>query len=638
MLILGYAGHQRHGWKADSKRKLAARLRHSQRYPNVFHAITSFGEDVEDLPLNLFPLDGVGHDSAAGILENGSVIAAAAEERFNRFKHSTSAGGRILPPYEACRYCASAGNRTLADVEHVAFYCDFTDEVLAQRLAAIEPYLSERIKQRVIDGYRAVYDGTVRNEMIAKEVAELFADHKRSATIHFVPHHLAHAASAFYSSGYAESGVLTIDGFGERSSSIFALGTADGLEPKEETMLPGSLGVLYMMLTAYLGFKPLDGEYKVMGLASYGNPKTFAKEFESLLEQSADGSCQTTALLRDDFGAYVEDMLGPARAFGAEVTHREMDIAAALQTQLETAMFDRLSHLKQTYGIERICLAGGVALNVVMTGKVARSGMFKQVYVFPASGDDGASVGAAQYVYHQLMKHPPTGKAVPTMSLGPRYGEQRVLQALAASKDKIDYRRVDAIETAVADALVEGKVVGWFHGRMEFGPRALGNRSILADPRGADMRDVVNQRVKLREEFRPFAPAVLAERADEYFDMSGVNRANFMEFVVPARPLGREKTKAVVHYDGSARVQTVERHINEPFWKLIDAFGQKTEVPVVLNTSFNVRGEPIVCTPEDAIRCFLSTNIDLLALEGYMVSKRAGRVLAEDMAKPKIDD
>jgi carbamoyltransferase len=233
---------------------------------------------------------------------------------------------------------------------------------------------------------------------------------------------------------------------------------------------------------------------------------------------------------------------------------------------------------------------------------------------------------------------PPTGKAVPSMSLGPGYREESVVGALEANAHKVEFERVDAIEETVAQALVEGKVVGWFRGRMEFGPRALGNRSILADPRGAEMREVVNQRVKLREEFRPFAPAALVEKADDYFDMQGVVRSDFMEFVVPARPLGAEKTKAVVHSDGSARIQTVDRTDNEPFWKVIEAFGRRTGVPVVLNTSFNVRGEPIVCTPQDAIRCFLSTDIDLLALENYIVRKKAGRVLAEDMAQPAIDD
>jgi carbamoyltransferase len=264
--------------------------------------------------------------------------------------------------------------------------------------------------------------------------------------------------------------------------------------------------------------------------------------------------------------------------------------------------------------------------------------MFKQTYVFPASGDDGASVGAAQYVHHQVLGHRPGGAAVSSMSLGPAYAKDGVMRALEGYANKVDFRRVDRIEEAVADALAAGKIVGWFSGRMEFGPRALGNRSILADPRAGEMREVVNQRVKLREEFRPFAPAALAESADDYYDMRGVGRSDFMEFVVPATPLGRAKTKAVVHFDGSARIQTVDRATNEPFWKVIEAFGRRTGVPVVLNTSFNVRGEPIVCTPQDAIRCFLSTDIDLLALENFVVSKKAGRVLAEDMAQPAIDD
>jgi carbamoyltransferase len=406
----------------------------------------------------------------------------------------------------------------------------------------------------------------------------------------------------------------------------------------EETLLPGSIGVLYMMMTAYLGFKPLDGEYKVMGLASYGDPKTFAKEFADLIEPQTDGSCLTTKLVRPDFGEYIEDLFGPARAAGGPVTQREMDIAAALQKGFEDAMLLRMAYLKDKYAIERICLAGGVALNVVMTGKVARSGIFKDTYVFPASGDDGASVGAAQYVYYDVLHGPPPNAPLPTMSLGPAFGRDQVARALEAHASKLAFHRLDNVEEAVADVLADGKVVGWFQGRMEFGPRALGNRSILADPRTDEMRDVVNVRVKLREEFRPFAPAAMAEYCDDYFDMTGVTRSKFMEFVVPAKKLGADNAKAVVHIDGSARIQTVERTDNEPFWKIIDAFRRRTGVPIVLNTSFNVRGEPIVCTPEDAIRCFLSTNIDLLVMEGYMVAKKIGKVLQEDMASPAADD
>jgi carbamoyltransferase len=638
MLVLGCAGHRRHGWKDAAQRKLASRLRHARRHDTIFDAITAFGEEIEDLPLNFFPLDGVGHDSACAMLRDGRLIAAAAEERFVRQKHATGPGGNALLPHHAARFCLAEAGVTIDDVEHIAYYCDFTSAMLADRIAAVEPLLAPDVRDKVLAAYHAVFDGTVANERIAEEIDELFDGRRGRAQLHFVPHHLAHAASAFYSSGFAESGVLTIDGFGERSSSIFALADRHGIVPREETLLPGSLGVVYMMMTAFLGFKPLDGEYKVMGLASYGNPRTFAGAFETLFERTADGTCRTTALLRPDFGDHIKSLFGPARKPGGPVTAREMDIAAALQQGFEDAMLTRLAFLRERYGIERICLAGGAALNVVMTGKLARSGLFKEVYVFPAAGDDGASIGAAQFVHHQVLGHPPAGERVPSMSLGSAYGEAAIRKALESQRGKVAFRRVDCIEETVAEALTEGKVVGFFRGRMEFGPRALGNRSILADPRSAEMRDVVNQRVKLREEFRPFAPAALAETAADYFDLAGVGRSTFMEFVVPATDLGREKTQAVVHFDGSARIQTVAREDNESFWTLIRAFGRRTGVPVVLNTSFNVRGEPIVCSPEDAIRCFLSTNIDLLALEDYIVSKTAGGVLAEDRAQPAPED
>jgi carbamoyltransferase len=637
VLVLGCSGHRRHGWKGDNGHKLASRLRHARRHSTLFDAVTSFGDEPEDLPLNLFPLDGVGHDSAAAILRSGAVSAAAAEERFTRFKHATRPGGDTIPPRQSAAFCLAHAGVSIDDVDHIAFYCDFTPHALKQRVDALRPYLSPASAERVFAAYRQVYEGTVSNERIEEEIEELFG-RRPKATLHFVPHHLAHAASAFHSSGYPESGILTVDGFGEKSSSIFAIGDKEGIRVFEETMLPGSLGVLYMMFTAYLGFKPLDGEYKVMGLASYGNPGTYARSVEKLLEEEPGGTCRTTALVRDDFGEYIKDLFGPPRKAQDPVTNRHMDVAAALQRGFEDAMLRRLAYLQTTYDIERICLAGGGALNVVMTGKLARSGLFKNAYVFPASGDDGACVGAAQYVHHQVLGYRSARKGLRTMSLGPGYTEPELMRALTMFDAKISYHRIDDIEREVASALAGGKVVGWFRGRMEFGPRALGNRSILADPRTSEMRDVVNNRVKHREEFRPFAPAVIAEEAKTYFDMQGVGCSDFMEFVVPATDIGRENARAVVHFDGSARLQTVSRENNASFWHVIYEFGRLTGVPIVLNTSFNVRGEAIVCTPEDAIRCFLSTDIDLLALENYLVTKRAGKVLTEDAAVPALDD
>jgi carbamoyltransferase len=637
VLVLGYSGHRRQGWKGNAERKLASRLRHAKRHPTLFDAVTSFGEEPEDLPLNLFPLDGVGHDSAAAILRSGTVIAAAAEERFTRFKHATRPGGDTIPARRASAFCLTQAGASIDDVEHLAFYCDFTASALQERMEAIRPTLAPALAERMFSAYRRVHETTVSNERVKEEIEDVF-ERRPKATLHFVPHHLAHAASAFYSSGYPESGILTIDGFGEKSSSIFAIGGDNGIRVVEQTMLPGSLGVLYMMITAYLGFKPLDGEYKVMGLASYGDPKIYSREFEQLLEEEPNGTCRTTALVRHDFGEHIQDLFGPARRARDPVTTRDMNIAAALQRSFENTMLRRFSYLRATYDIDQICLAGGSALNVVMTGKLARSGLFKKTYVFPASGDDGTSVGAAQYVYHQVLGHRSPNKALHTMSLGPGYTEPELLRALKTFDAKVSFGRVDNIEKEVASALARGKVIGWFRGRMEFGPRALGNRSILADPRTLEMRDIVNNRVKHREEFRPFAPAVLAERAETYFDMHGVHRSNFMEFVVPATATGQRDAKAVVHFDGTARVQTVSEQINKSFWNVINEFNQLTGVPIVLNTSFNIRGEPIVCTPEDAIRCFLSTDIDLLALENFLVIKRAGKVLAEDSVRPAPDD
>jgi carbamoyltransferase len=637
VLVLGCSGHQRHGWKVDAERKLASRLRLAARHSTLFDVVTSFGDELADLPLNLFPLDGVGHDSAAAILRCGVVSAAAAEERFARFKHATRPGGETIPPRQSIAFCLAHVGASIDAVDHIAFYCDFTRQTLQKRIEAIGPHLSPATAERVFSAYSRVYDDTVSNESMEKEIVKLFERSPR-ASVHFVPHHLAHAACAFYSSGYAESGILTIDGFGEKSSSVFAIGNKDGMRVLEETMLPGSLGVLYMMVTAYLGFKPLDGEYKVMGLSSYGNPDIYARRFEKLFDEDSSGTCRTTALVRDDFAEHINDLFGPPRKPRDPITNRHMDIAASLQRNFEDAMLRRFSYLRAAYGIERICLAGGGALNVAMTGKLARSGIFKNTYVFPASGDDGASLGAAQYVYHQVLGERAPRQRLHTMSLGPEYSETELVRALTKFDAKISYRHVDSIETAVALALADGKVVGWFRGRMEFGPRALGNRSILADPRTSKMRDVVNSRVKHREEFRPFAPAVAAEHAEKYFDMQGVDSSDFMEFVVPATAVGRDKARAVVHFDGSARLQTVSRRTNESFWNMIREFDRLTGVPIVLNTSFNVRGEAIVCAPEDAIRCFLSTDIDLLALENYVVVKRAGRVLAEDVAVPGLDD
>jgi carbamoyltransferase len=617
MFILGYSGYRRHGWWEPASTR-AARLHHAAAHDTLFDVLTTFGDTVDSLPMNVFPIDGVSHDAAAAILDDGRLVAAAAEERFNRFKHSTAVDGSTLPPRRAAAYCLEEAGIALDQVEHVAFYCDMSDAVYAERTAQMEPHLSPDIRERVLDGYRAVYERTASNDRIAEESAEVFGDR---VELHFVPHHLAHASSSFYGSGFGEAGVLTVDGYGERSSSAFLLGGPDGLQLEEETPLPGSLGMVYMVLTVFLGFRPLDGEYKVMGLASYGDPRPYRAKLDALLDIADDGHCRSPSLLRGDFAESMRETFGPPRRQETEITRREMDIAAALQQAFEDAMDRRLTYLKERYGIDRICLAGGCALNSVYNGKLAASGLFDEIFVFPAAGDDGCSVGAAQFVHHDVLGRRPRRRALRRVAFGPAYGEQDVAEALARHSDEIELAREPEIERRVAQELADGKVVGWFRGRMEFGPRALGGRSILADPREESMRQVLNERVKRREEFRPFAPSVIAEAADDYFDMLGLPSARFMQYVVPATERGAAAVPAAVHFDGSARVQTVDRADDEDYWRLIAAFGELTGVPVILNTSFNVRGEPIVCTPADAVRCFLSTEIDVLAIEGCVATK-----------------
>jgi carbamoyltransferase len=433
---------------------------------------------------------------------------------------------------------------------------------------------------------------------------------------------VSHAASAFYTSGFTDSGIFTLDASGEKSSSIFAFGCADGIRIIDETMIPSSLGMFYMLITAFLGFSPLNGEFKVMGLSSYGNPQVYRHAFDKLLETAEDGTCAIPYMLREDFAGYIRDVLGPPREQEGALTRRDVDIAAALQECFERCVMRRLRHLKERHGMERMCFAGGCMLNSALNGTIARSGLFDQIYVFPAAGDDGCAVGAALHAERNVLGRLSEAEALKSASLGPAYDERDVLQDLQRYAAEIRWTRPRQIERQVAESLSAGNIVGWFQGRMEFGPRALGNRSILADPRYHGVKDKVNA-VKRRESFRPFAPVVLAKHAHRFFDVSGVASSPFMQFVVPARKEALSVIPGVIHVDGSARIQTIESAIdNEPFWRLINAFDELTGIPVLLNTSFNVRGQTIVCTPSDALKCFLSTPIDMLVIENFVITRR----------------
>jgi carbamoyltransferase len=436
-----------------------------------------------------------------------------------------------------------------------------------------------------------------------------------------VPHHLAHAASAFHASGFGEAVILTLDGAGEVESSLLAVGRAGAIEPLRRWYLPTSLGTLYLIITVFLGFRSLDDEYKVMGLSAYGDPSRYRAVFDEIVRLEDDGMYSTAAVARQEFGDWLVSELGRPRMRAEAIAPRHADVAAALQEAIEGATLHALQHAREMTHIDSLCLAGGVALNCALNGVVARSGLFRRIFVQPASSDEGCSVGSALYASGDGMRSP--NVAWTHAYLGPEFSDTEVERALEQHRDTLTWSVPEDPAVSAARELQSGKVHGWFQGRMEFGPRALGNRSILADPRDPAMKDRINRKVKRREPFRPFAPAVLEEEAREYFDMTGLDASPYMLFTVPVLEGARNQLPAVTHVDGTARVQTVSRETNPLFWRLIAEFRNLTGLPVVLNTSFNVRNEPIVCTPQHAVRCFLATDIDSMTIGPFLVEKLA---------------
>ncbi len=436
-----------------------------------------------------------------------------------------------------------------------------------------------------------------------------------------VPHHLAHAASAFHASGFSEAVILTLDGAGEVESSLLAVGREGSIEPLRRWYLPTSLGTLYLIITVFLGFRSLDDEYKVMGLSAYGDASRYRAVFEEIVRLEDDGMYSTALLAHPEFGDWLVAELGEPRTRTETIEARHADIAAALQEAIERAALHALRHARNTTAIDSLCLAGGVALNCAMNGVVARSGLFRRIFVQPASSDEGCSIGSALYASGDRLRL--SKAAWPHAYLGPAFSDAEIERALEPLRDTVAWSVPEDPAVSAARELELGKVHGWFQGRMEFGPRALGNRSILADPRDPAMKDRINRKVKRREPFRPFAPAVLEEEAEVYFDMTGLKSSPYMLFTVPVLKGASNELPAVTHVDGTARVQTVSREANPLFWRLISAFKDLTGLPVVLNTSFNVRNEPIVCTPEDAVRCFVSTDIDSMTIGPFLVEKLA---------------
>jgi len=553
------------------------------------------------------------HDSAACLLEDGRVVAAAAEERFSREKHDSSF------PDRAVDYCLDEAGIDGSALDYVGFY----EKPIEKFDRIIETFLSVAPR-----GFRSYLEGIplwMRKRLWLRSDIRGRLDY--DGEILFGRHHQSHAASAYYASPFESAAVLTVDGVGEWNTTTWGVARDGAVEIRETIDFPHSLGLLYSAFTDYLGFEVNNGEYKVMGLASYGDPVYADRIREELISVRPDGSFR----LNMDHFSYLtrprmidgsfEALFGhPRREPDADLEDRHFDVAASVQRVLEGVLERLIGHLHERTDEEYLCMAGGVALNSVANGRILTEGPFEDTFVQPAAGDDGGAYGVAAAVYHRALDD---GWTVPSdrtermngAYLGPSFGADRVEAAVTDAPEEVAVRRFGATEellAATADRLVDGQVVGLFQGRMEWGPRALGNRSILADPRDGAMQDVVNRKIKFREGFRPFAPTVLADHATEYFDAP--RESPYMLQVFDVRPEQRESIPAVTHVDGTSRIQTVDRGDNRTYYDLIDAFRERTGVPVVLNTSLNRRGEPIVRTPEEAIDCFVGTEMDAIAL------------------------
>jgi carbamoyltransferase len=554
-----------------------------------------------------------GLDSAAALVTSDGVQAAAAEERFTYEK------GTGEFPARAIQFCLRSAGLSPSSIDYVAhgFSYDF-----------LRPVYERSDSEYTREQFAQVYSPEAQLQCLE----EHFPDYNWSDRFVPVPHHLAHAASAFYLSGFDEALILVADGMGECDSTTIALGRGSDIEIVRQIPALNSLGIFYGVFTMYLGFDFGMDEYKIMGLAPYGDHGRYFDQVMDLIHLQSDGTYTTPILYQNDTLQEKEtyegtlrliaEKLGPPRRPDEEMTQRHMDIAAAVQAALEVALLHVLKHHQAATGQSKLCMAGGVALNCTANSLIWRSRMFDDIFVQPAAADDGSALGAALYVQHT---REPSRRAT-RMQLplwGPKYDNDEIGHALRQRPEceHTFFGQFDELVGDVAARLEAGQVVGWFQGAMEFGPRALGSRSILADPRHPEMRDLINRLVKKREAFRPFAPAVIAERAPEYFEIGpdDVKLFSHMLFVAPVRLAERARLPAVTHVDGSARVQTVAREENPRFWQLLHAFGERSGVPMLLNTSFNVRGQPIVCTPEEAIDTFLRAQLDALAIGNYVV-------------------
>ncbi len=562
--------------------------------------------------MNILGISAFYHDSAAALVQDGQLVAAAQEERFTRKKHDEGF------PIHAIRYCLREANLDVTDLDYVVFY----DKPFTKFERLLFTYFEQF--PRGIGTFIHSMPIWMKDKLWIKSIIRHELGYK--GEILFNDHHQSHAASAFLVSPFENAAILTVDGVGEWSTSTWGVGRGNQIELLFETRFPHSLGLFYSAYTYYLGFKVNSAEYKVMGLAPYGQPRFYDRVRETI-EWKSDGSFRLNLEyfdflhgLRMTSARFHELFGGPPRQPETRLTQREFDIAASVQKVTDEIMVALARHIRQETGMRHLCMAGGVALNCVANAKVLEEAGFEDVWVQPAAGDAGGALGAAFYLWNTVLGNPRSFE-MEHAYWGPQYSEEECRSGLDALGAR--YRRLepDQLVREVAQLIAANQVVGWFQGRMEFGPRALGSRSILADARDPKMKDTLNMKIKFREGFRPFAPSVLHDKAPEFFEMNGLRKSPFMLFVANVRP-DKRVIPSVTHVDGSARLQTVERHLNPLYYDLIAEFERQTGVPVIINTSFNVRGEPIVCTPADAYRCFMRTNMDYLVVGPFLMDKR----------------
>ena len=610
------------------------------------------------------------HDSAACLVIDGEIVAAAQEERFTRIKHDHRF------PISAARYCLSEANLTASQLDYVGFYdkpllkfdrlletyLDYSPSGFSSFLKSMPLWMREKLwMPDLIRTELAKADGE-DDERKAKKLGKKF-----EWKLLFGDHHESHAASAFYPSPFEEAAILTIDGVGEWATSSIGVGKGNDISLLKELRYPDSLGLLYSAFTYYTGFKVNSGEYKVMGLAPYGEPKFVDAIKNNLLEVRDDGSLR----MNHDYFSYSQGLRmtnrafdkvfgGPPRKPESKLTQREMDLARSIQVITEEVMLKMSNYARQETGMKHLCLAGGVALNCVANGRVLKEVPFDDIWIQPAAGDAGGSLGIALAIWHRYLNQPrvspehigawqpastqglsPYADGMKGSYLGPRDTEESIESFLKSQSAPYQKYSLNELVVVVADLLAAGKVIGLHQGRMEFGPRALGGRSIIGDPRSPEMQALMNLKIKYRESFRPFAPSVLREHVSEWFDLE--TDSPYMLLVAEVKEtkrrlmteveqslwgieklnVKRSDIPAVTHVDYTARVQTVRRETNPVYWEIIEAFRAKTGCPVIVNTSFNVRGEPIVCSPADSYRCFMRTEMDYLVLENCVLDKKS---------------